>query len=167
MVIATSPVAAPNAQVRESSASLSASSWRTWPKVKDRRNVPSVDGAITRWPRTRRVAPARKTSQSSMELGARHHGVHEGEHLAARKGSTGTVPEVDQLVGQCEGPELIRQGGHESEAGAGHRVVVVEGHCKTGGNNRTPCAPERCLSVLGRFGLQRVKSSQHRGHFPR
>jgi hypothetical protein len=33
------------------------SSWRVWSRVKPRRNVPTVDGAMTRWPSTLAVAP--------------------------------------------------------------------------------------------------------------
>jgi len=43
------------------------SSWRTWPKVNARRNVPSVEGAGSQPPSNRRVRPARNTSQSSIE----------------------------------------------------------------------------------------------------
>ena len=39
-----------------------------WPKVKARRKVPSVDGAITRCPSTEAVAPERSTSAWSMWL---------------------------------------------------------------------------------------------------
>jgi hypothetical protein len=43
------------------------SSWRTCPNVNERRNVPSVEGASTRWPVTRPVRPVRSRSQSSIE----------------------------------------------------------------------------------------------------
>src|SRR6266545_8061897 len=43
------------------------SSWRMWPKVNERRNVPSVLGAITRWPSTLAVAPVRSTSALSLQ----------------------------------------------------------------------------------------------------
>lgn len=43
------------------------SNWRTWPKVKERRKVPRVEGAATRWGRTADVWPERSTSQSSMQ----------------------------------------------------------------------------------------------------
>ena len=41
---------------------MTASSWRTCPNVKARRNVPSVDGAITRCDNTAAVEPARSMS---------------------------------------------------------------------------------------------------------
>jgi hypothetical protein len=46
--------------------SLRRSSWRTWPKLKERRKVPRVEGASTRCPRTDDVDPERSTSASSM-----------------------------------------------------------------------------------------------------
>ena len=52
----------PSCQARPIVSAITASSWRTCPKVKARRNVPSVEGAITRNGSTARVAPARSTS---------------------------------------------------------------------------------------------------------
>ena len=52
----------PAVQARSSARPLTASSWRTCPKVNDLRNVPSVDGAITRCPSTEAVDPARNMS---------------------------------------------------------------------------------------------------------
>jgi hypothetical protein len=40
--------------------------WRTCPKVNERRKVPKVEGAMTRWPSTWLVAPQRSRSASSM-----------------------------------------------------------------------------------------------------
>jgi len=62
---APGPAPARHALARTVSATLS--SWRTWPKVNERRNVPSVDGAITQCGRTASVAPARSTCASSMQ----------------------------------------------------------------------------------------------------
>jgi hypothetical protein len=56
------PGPAPSAQARSSTLPTTASNGRTWPKVKDLRNVPSVEGAITRWGSTPAVFPARNTS---------------------------------------------------------------------------------------------------------
>src|SRR6266540_3746578 len=67
MVIGPSPGPAPAAHARMSSCSVSRSSWRTCPKVNERRNVPSVEGAMTRWPSTVAVCPQRSTSASSMQ----------------------------------------------------------------------------------------------------
>jgi len=67
-VIGASPGPAPAAHARVSAASASRSSWRTCPNVNDRKNVPSVDGAITRCPTTAPVDPDRNTSASSMQF---------------------------------------------------------------------------------------------------
>ncbi len=61
------PGPAPAAQARRSDSASTRSSWRTCPNVKPRKNVPSVEGASTRWPTTRLVSPTRSTSQSSIE----------------------------------------------------------------------------------------------------
>ena len=66
MTICSDPGPAPNAQVRRSASASAASSWRTWPKVKARKKVPSVDGAMTRCGSTAAVAPERSTSAWSM-----------------------------------------------------------------------------------------------------
>jgi len=62
---------------------------------------------------------------------------HQGEHLAARSGMSGPITEVDHLIGQGIGSQLLRQRGHEGKAGSRHRPVVVEGHCKTRGTVRS------------------------------
>lgn len=67
MVIGPAPGPAPAAHARVITSSVTRSSWRTLPKVKLRKKVPSVDGAITRWPRTSSVEAQRKTSASSMK----------------------------------------------------------------------------------------------------
>ncbi|MDP9340508.1 MAG: hypothetical protein M3Q23_00030 [Actinomycetota bacterium] len=48
IVIGASPGPVPAAQARASATAVTLSSWRTWPKVNDRRNVPSEDGAMGR-----------------------------------------------------------------------------------------------------------------------
>jgi hypothetical protein len=48
-------------------AAVTWSSWRTWPKVKLRSQVPTVEAAITRWPSTAWVDPQRSNSTSSMQ----------------------------------------------------------------------------------------------------
>ena len=61
------PGPAPACHARRSAWPSTRSSWRTCPNVNERRNVPSVDGAIARCPRTASVRPALSTSQSSMQ----------------------------------------------------------------------------------------------------
>jgi hypothetical protein len=67
MVIGPSPGPAPAAHALVKICSVSRSSWRTCPKVKARKNVPIVEGAMTRWPSTWLVAPQRSRSASSMQ----------------------------------------------------------------------------------------------------
>ena len=68
MVIGDLPGPAPSVQARRIASAITASSWRTCPKVKARKKVPSVEGAITRNGSTRWVAPARSRSAWSMWL---------------------------------------------------------------------------------------------------
>src|SRR5919205_2067319 len=60
------PGPAPIDHARRRVSPTTASSWRTWPKVNDRRKVASVEGAIARCGRTRCVPPERSTSAWSM-----------------------------------------------------------------------------------------------------
>jgi hypothetical protein len=62
MVIAASPGPAPAAHALERAVSVSRSSWRTCPKVNEHRNVPRVEGAMTRWPSTLAVCAQRSRS---------------------------------------------------------------------------------------------------------
>jgi len=61
------PGPAPAAQARLIVSASTRSSWRTWPKVKARRKVPRVEGAIALWPSSASLAPLRSTSASSIE----------------------------------------------------------------------------------------------------
>jgi hypothetical protein len=67
MVTGVWPGPAPAAQARPKTVSVTRSSWRMCPKVNERRNVPSVDGASTRWPSSWAVWAVRSTSASSMQ----------------------------------------------------------------------------------------------------
>ena len=57
-----SPGPIPASHARPSAMVNTLSNWRTWPQVNERRNVPTVDGAITRNPNTRWVEPDRSRS---------------------------------------------------------------------------------------------------------
>ena len=61
------PGPAPAFQTRASNSRLTRSSWRTWPHLKLRRNVPRVEGALAVKPSTAGGPPARSTSASSMQ----------------------------------------------------------------------------------------------------
>ena len=67
MVTGASPGPAPAAQARPNSSPATLSSWRAWPQLKDRKKVPSVEGASTPWPSTASVSPDRSTSASSIQ----------------------------------------------------------------------------------------------------
>jgi hypothetical protein len=62
IVTGESPGPAPSDQARRIVSPITRSSWRMCPKVKDLRNVPNVEGAITRNGNTVWVAPARSRS---------------------------------------------------------------------------------------------------------
>jgi hypothetical protein len=119
MVIGPPSGPAPSAQARVNATSATRSSWRTCPKVNARRNVPSVEGAITRWPSTAVVAPELSRSTSSMQS------------APARVGAPGSSTKVDQLIGQRLKPEPLGQDGWQQQAGIGDRMRVVEGDLKS------------------------------------
>ena len=66
ITIGSAPGPAPSDQARRIVSAITLSSWRMCPNVKARKNVPSVEGAITRNGRTLCVAPARRRSTWSM-----------------------------------------------------------------------------------------------------
>ena len=67
MLTGSAPGPAPAAHARRNNSSCTFSSWLTWPQVKLRRNVPSVEGARTPWPSTEGVSARRIRSASSMQ----------------------------------------------------------------------------------------------------
>ena len=87
-----------------------------------------MDGAITRWGSTLAVDPARNMSAWSMCDGARHHGVHQGQDLAARLEPTGAATQPDRRVAQSLEAESAHQGGDEQQTGIGHQIRIVKGH---------------------------------------
>ena len=67
------------------------SSWRTCPKVKVRRNVPSVDGARTRCPSTTSVSdPSAAPTQSSMQSAP---SAHRGDQASSPCGPRSRLPD--------------------------------------------------------------------------
>jgi hypothetical protein len=61
------PGPAPTCHARPRTWPSTRTSRRTCPNVNERKNAPSVDGAIAKCPRIASVFPARSTSQSSMQ----------------------------------------------------------------------------------------------------
>ena len=66
MVISATAGAAPTDHALPKASSPARSSWRTWPHIKDRSHVPTVDGADTANGNTTSAEPARSRSVSSM-----------------------------------------------------------------------------------------------------
>jgi hypothetical protein len=66
MVNGHGPGPAPACQARDKARPATWSSWRAEPQVNERKKMPSVDGAATRWPSTWPVDPARSRSASSI-----------------------------------------------------------------------------------------------------
>jgi hypothetical protein len=112
-----SPDPAPAAQALVRTSPVTLSSWRTWPKVKPRSQVPTVEAAITRCPSTLAADPQRSSSTSSMQSPPAT-SAHQRQQLAPRVGRARPVAEIDQLVGQRCG---------QQQPGRGDRALVVEG----------------------------------------
>ena len=149
-----------------SASPMTRSNWRTWPKVNERKKVPSVEGAITRCSSTSAVAPARSMSAWSMVAGPGHHGVHQRQDLAPRPEATDASAQLDRGVTEPLEPKPFGHGGNEHQAGIGHQVGLVEGH-------RDAVDPARywlhrkCLLCGRELRRQIPQFSQQRGHFPR
>lgn len=77
--------------------------------MKDRRNVPHVDGAIALWPSNSPVAPHRSTSTSSMQSPPAT--IDWINVITFRPGRLGARPitEINHVVGQGFDPELLGQ----------------------------------------------------------
>ena len=79
---------------------------------------------------------------------ARHHGVHERQHLAPRQCPADTARKVDGGVDQAFETEADRQCGHQNQAGVGHQVGLVEGHLDAVDSARY-CGHRKCLLCFG------------------
>ena len=98
------------------------------PKVKERKNVPSVDGAMTRKGSTRRVAPARRRSAWSMWVAPARIARDQGQHLSPRTSAADPATEAHQLVHQRLEPEAHHERRRHDQPGVGHERRIVEGH---------------------------------------
>ena len=149
MVIGPSPGPAPKSHALASICSANESSWRTWPKVKERRNVPRVDGAITSCPSTLPVDPERSTSQSSMHsapatMACTRVAHFAAGHVRARDGHRGRPtrrPRPPDPVARTAWPP--GRAPHRPPPGRRRRSLQGASDCGI------LCAPERCLSVWG------------------
>jgi hypothetical protein len=121
MVYGHGPGPAPLAQARPSASAATRSSWRAEPQVNERRNVPIVDGAKTRWPRTCPVDPARSLSQSSIQLPPAS-----AEATSVIALSPGRVAEIDELIHQLAQSQPDRERGRQQQPGVSDQALVVE-----------------------------------------
>jgi hypothetical protein len=103
---------------------VSRSSWWVWPKVNARRNVPTVDGARTRWPSTVAVDPQHVDLVDAVPPARIP---CPGSAAWRRVGRTWPLAEVDELVGGLLDPQPLGQGGGQQQPRSGDRVGVVEG----------------------------------------
>ena len=74
-----------------------------------RKKVPSVEGAITRWPSTFAVEPARSMSAWSMWEAEAAHGVHQGQDLPPRFEAPDPSRQVNRRVPQVLEAQTSRQ----------------------------------------------------------
>jgi hypothetical protein len=97
-----------------------------WPKVNERRNVPSVEG---HHPMPEDLLGASGPQHVGVvdRVATSHHRVQQGQHLAAGPVRTRPVAEVDQLVDHRLHTESFGQGGGQRQARVGDGVVVIEG----------------------------------------
>ena len=127
IVSGAAPGPAPAAQARASSSRLTRSSWRTWPRPKLRRNVPTVDAALTVKPRTRSVSPARSASTSSMRSPPASADMTRVRSLSPTLRPARRPPQVEVLVDELPETQVVGQGGRQEEPRVGHQAVIVEG----------------------------------------
>ena len=129
MVTGPSPGPAPAAHARRSSSSGTLSSWRTWPQVKLRKNVPSVEGARTAWPSTagcrrqpaagrRRRCSHRRPTPSATNVMA----------LCPTLARPGASPRSTCSSNSSRRPRCWASVAGSDQPGVGHRMLVIEGH---------------------------------------
>ena len=128
ITIGSAPGPAPSAQARRIVSAITASSWRMCPKVKARKNVPSVDGAMTRNGRTFCVAPARQAIDVVDVGRSGQDRRHQGEHLSPRTCPADPTTEAHHLVHQRLEPQADHERGRHDEPSVGDERRVVEGH---------------------------------------
>ena len=114
------------AHARARTCSASRSSWRTCPKVNERRNVPSVEGAMTRWPSTLAVCPQPSRSASSMQSPPASSEWTRVNSLRPGRCAPGRSPRSISCIGGLLDPQPLGQGGRPQQARVGDGVGVVE-----------------------------------------
>ena len=124
MVISATAGAAPTDHALPKASSPARSSWRTWPHIKDRSHVPTVDGADTANGNTTSAEPARSRSVSSMNepptsIDATTLSAFAPDPRPAPGGRTRPIDERLQ-------PEAIHHRARQQQPGVGHQRPVVE-----------------------------------------
>jgi hypothetical protein len=124
------------------------SSCRTWPKVNERRNVPSVDGA--RPPvNSRFIPPCRSRSNVVDRVGAGDHSGDQRRHL--HRGVDPSGVGHGELVGDQPGKSAaLPQREDWRQPGARHQVRLVEHRRHLGCGTRKSHPPDTLLSRRSR-----------------
>jgi hypothetical protein len=125
--MAVAPGPAPSDQARPIVSAITRSNWRICPNVNERKNVPSVEGAMTRNGNTIWVDPAPQHVGVVDVRPARQDRGDQGEHLAARSRPTRGC-QSDGGINQGLEPEMNHQGGRNDQSGVSHQSRVVKGH---------------------------------------
>jgi hypothetical protein len=82
--------------------------------VKAHKKVPRVEGAMTRWPSTRLVAPQRSRAASSMQSAPASIAWTRVNSFAPRMGGAGPLAQVDQRIGGLLDAQPLGQRGGSS-----------------------------------------------------
>jgi hypothetical protein len=101
--------------------------------VKARKNVPSVDGAMTRCPSTEEVAPERSMSAWSMWLPPATMACTKVSTLRPGSRAADTSREANGGVDEAlRDPRRTTRVADQQQAGIGHQIGLVEGHAQSG-----------------------------------
>ena len=160
-----SPGPAPSAHAAPSASPMTLSNCRTWPKVNERKKIPSVDGAMTRCSSTSAVAPAREHVGVVDVAGPGHHGMDERQDLPPRLEPADASGQLDRGITEPLEAQPFGQGGNEHQAGIGHQVGLVEGHRDAVDSAVIPVS-QKVPPLWARTTASSTAISQQRGHFP-
>jgi hypothetical protein len=123
MVRGAESAPAPEPQAGARSLRETASSCRACPQEKERRKVPSVEGAQLSAEHGR-GGPGAQSGRVVDAIAASERGVDEGERLHARVGGAGGGAEMHVLVDELLEAQSLGEGGGQQQAGVGHGVTI-------------------------------------------
>ena len=162
MVRGRAPGPAPAPHARASRCRETASSCRAWPQVKDRRKVPTVEGARTSQPSTASVEPAPSMFAWSIESPPGKRGEDEGHSLHAHVTPPGAFPRST-----CS-PQRARSLNFSARLAGKRRPASVTAWRPEKATDRRQRLWEDCISrvpfCLGFCGVSQLTFSQERGH---